>query len=60
MLQQCKNVELSQDCVIYLERIFKYFKNQATNKLEEKGLERIFATLEEGIPWKVKANTQFD
>jgi hypothetical protein len=53
-------VELSSDCVIYLERLFKHFKNQQTNKLEEVGLEKIFATLEKGIPWKVKSHTLFD
>ena len=56
----CKSVELTRDIVNYLERLFNAFKNQNTNKLEEAGIERIFATTDKGIPWKVKFETQYD
>jgi len=31
-----------------------------TNRLDEAALDKIFATTEAGIPWKVKLETNFD
>jgi hypothetical protein len=59
-LANCKNVELSKDTLQYLEKLFNTFKNRGTSKLDEIGMERIFATKEEGIPWRVKYETHYD
>ena len=59
-IASCKNIELSKEAIKYLLRLFDSHKQIGTNKLEENGLERIFATTEKGIPWKVKAETQYD
>jgi len=59
-LEGCKNVELAKDAIVYLERLFNAYKNRGTQKLEESGMDRIFATKEEGIPWRVRMETVYD
>ena len=56
----CKNVELSRDAIQYLRRLFEAYKSQTSGKLEESGMEKIFATTEKGVPWKVKLETVYD
>lgn len=56
----CKNVELSRDAIQYLQRLFNAFANTHSKRLEESGMERIFATTEGGIPWKVRQETQYE
>ena len=46
ILESCKNVEVSQNGINYLNSIFNQFKNEQKNKLDEKSLENIFATME--------------
>ncbi len=52
-------MELSRETVQYLEKLFNFYKNRDSQKLEEAGIERIFATMEEGVPWKVRLETQY-
>jgi len=59
-LEGCKNVELAKDAIAYLEHLFNAYKNRGTQRLEESGMERIFATKEEGIPWRVRMETVYD
>ena len=51
-------MELSRDAIIYLRRLFEAFKTNA-GKLDEFGLEKIFATTERGVPWRVKLETVY-
>jgi hypothetical protein len=53
-------IELSKDAISYLKRLFDAFKIQPLNKLDINGLEKIFATTEKGMPWKVKMETAYD
>jgi hypothetical protein len=53
-LENCKSVELSRAAIDYLKRLFDVFSSRQSGKLEESGMEKIFATTEKGIPWKVK------
>jgi hypothetical protein len=59
-VEGCKNVELAKDAIVYLERLFNAYKNRGTQRLEEAGMDRIFATKEEGIPWRVRMETVYD
>ena len=59
-LNTCKSIELTRDIVNYLERLFNAFKNRVANRLEESGIEKIFATTDKGIPWKVKFETHYE
>lgn len=58
-MEQCRNVELSKDAGTYLKRLFDTFKSD-NNRLDLTGMEKIFATTEKGIPWKVTMETQYD
>ena len=42
-----------------MKRIFDTFKAD-NNRLDIRGMEKIFATTEKGIPWKVHLETQYD
>jgi hypothetical protein len=44
---------------LYLKRLFDSQKTNQ-NKLDEQGLDRIFATTENGNPWKVKQETVYE
>ncbi len=59
-LLEIRNIELSDDAINYLRRIFEAYKNREKGKLTEKDMERIFATLENNIPWKVKSETMYE
>ncbi|CDW77076.1 mitochondrial rho 1 [Stylonychia lemnae] len=59
-LDNCKSVELSKSSWQYLHKIFECFKVPLTSKLDEGALEKIFATTENGIPWKVKYVTNYE
>jgi hypothetical protein len=39
--------------------MFDAFKSRTTERLKESDIERIFATTENGIPWKVKQEIQY-
>lgn len=43
-----------------MRSLFEAFKSKNSGKLEESGLERIFATTERGVPWRVKQETVFE
>lgn len=59
-IEACKNIELSKDSISYLRKLFEAFKVSGSNKLEELGMEKIFATTENGIPWRVKQETKYE
>ena len=56
-LEFCKNIELTKNSLFYLKKIFECHKSKLTNKIDEGALEKIFATTEKGVPWKVKLET---
>jgi len=58
-LSLSKNVELSKEAQVFLERMFESYKSRS-GKLEESELERIFATTEMGIPWRVGHETEVE
>ena len=59
-LENCKNVELSRDAITFLRELFETFKSRHSGKLEESGMDKIFATTEKGIPWRVKMETFYE
>jgi hypothetical protein len=59
-IENCRNVELSKDAIAYLRRLFESFKSKSSGKLDEGGLDKIFATTEIGIPWRVKSETVYE
>lgn len=59
-INACKNIELSKDSISYLKKLFEAYKTHGINKLEESGMEKIFATTETGLPWKVKQETHYN
>ena len=58
-VENAKNIELSIYAIKYLKRLFDSQCNQ-TNRLDDVALDRIFATTENGIPWKVKLETVYE
>jgi hypothetical protein len=58
-LEACRAVELTKDAITYLKSLFEAYKAD-NNRIDLLGLDRIFATTEKGIPWKVKLETVYD
>jgi len=59
-IEECKNTELSKDANQYLKRLFEAHMNEVSQKLEESGMERIFATTELGMPWRARYETKYE
>lgn len=58
-MEMCKNIELTKDSISFLRRLFDSYKN-SNNKLDMRGLEKIFETTEKGVPWNVRQETVYD
>jgi hypothetical protein len=58
-LDSCRSVELTKDATQYLKRLFEAYK-QDNNRLSIYGMEKIFATTVDGVPWKVKSETVYE
>ena len=59
-LMEVRNIELSDDTINYLRKIFEAYKTREKGRLLEKDMERIFATIENNIPWKVTNETLYE
>jgi hypothetical protein len=57
---EVRNIELSDDTINYLRKIFEAYKTREKGRLLEKDMERIFATIENNIPWKVTNETLYE
>ncbi len=58
-LENCRSVELTKEATTYLKRLFEAYKSE-NNRLNLSGMEKIFATTVDGVPWKVKSETVYD
>ncbi len=59
-LVDARNVEISQEGIAYLTKLFKWQCRPNENKIDIQEIEKIFSTTDKPVPWKLKLETVYD